>query len=222
LLDVFADFFADSFADIFADFEAEVFIGLRYQALQSIEAVGFASEEALAVMSLEVGVDLFEVGEGGERLGGELEANGTFSLEFAEFCEAAVKDGVGQGAGSVDGFLLGGDEIVPYWVKRHGGFDDAATAETRGSGHDFGGEGFFEIAFGRELGVESGVGFGVFFGFIFADEIVGGEQSTLTTGDVDIRPDVGISSGLRRCFSFGGVAGGDGFADFGSRAGRAW
>lgn len=54
------------------------------------------------------------------------------------------------------------------------------------------------MAYGGEFAIEGGLGFGVFGEFVFADEVVGGEEAV-----------------------FDGVAGSDGFAFGGARAGLA-
>ena len=92
-----------------------------------------------------------------------------------------MEDAVGLGAGAVDGFLLFFGFGVLHGVEDGDSgevfFDHAAAAETPGGTYEFGGEEFFDGAFGGEFGPEGGADFGVVFGFIFADEVVEGEEA---------------------------------------------
>ena len=116
----------------------------------------------------------------------ELVADAAFGLNFAERVEAAMEDAVGLGAGAVDGLLLffGFGVLHGVFLVKVGDgdsgevfFDHAAAAETPGGTYEFGGEEFFDGAFGGEFGPERGADFGVVFGFVFADEVVEGEEA---------------------------------------------
>jgi len=142
-------------------------------------------------------------GIGDAEVGGNLairhleDAGVTFGLEFAEFSKRAAEDVVGLGSGAIYRFLncvLGvGPSIL--WAGEVE-FEDATAAETPGGSHDLGGEGLFEDASGREFGHEFREGLSVFLVFALEDEVAPGEETV-----------------------FGAVAGGDGLAGFGARAG---
>jgi hypothetical protein len=98
---------------------------------------------------------VFGVGDShvdGDRVGLEdFLAGQTVGLKAAELVDGAVEEGVGSGAGAVDGaaplFDLFAEEIEIV----EGGFEEGAAAQTPGGSGDFVGEGGFEEAFGAKL-----------------------------------------------------------------------
>jgi hypothetical protein len=146
---------------------AEFFVGLDHQTFEGVEAGGFAGVELVFGVEGEGDEDLFRIREAGDFKVVELQADGAFGLQFAEFCHGAAEEVVRLGAG--DGGLFPGREIGGGVL-----FENAAAAETPGGGHDFGNEGFFENAFRGELGEKGDQGLGVFFGFGVEDGFGGG------------------------------------------------
>ena len=125
-------------------------------------------------MSREVTDDIAEADQRGVfGFRDELETKMAFRLEAAEFGDAFDEEAMGLIAGAVDGGL-GGVRVVAF---EEVGFNDAASAQTPGSGNDFDGEDFFDGSFGLELLVEridEGCVFGFFSGF---DEVGSGEET---------------------------------------------
>ena len=122
----------------------------------------------------------------------------TFGLQAFQFGEVALEVALGVVAGSVDGVLGWAGDGVDCLVEclSQCGFDEITAAETPGSTGDFGSEGGFEGADGREVCLERGGEFLPGFIFIGADE-----------------------GGLAEESGGGGILGGMLFAGFGAGAG---
>jgi hypothetical protein len=209
---------------LFAEALGKLVLGHGHEGVEAGGGVGFGWGW---LRGIGAGVERFHFGDleevheaetfGRAGVGEGLAADAAFGLDFAEGVEAAVEDAVGLGAGAVDGFLLffGFGVLHGVFLVRVflGGvqdgdfgevfFDHAAAAETPGGTYEFGGEEFFDSTLGGEFAPEGGADFGVVFGFVFADEVVEGEEAE---GE-------GVSGGTRLT-GLGAGSGGEGGVGF--------
>ena len=109
----------------------------------------------LFVMNFHGVEDVFQIGESGDIVGFGRDVDYALRLEFAQVGYGSAEVAEGLGAGAVHGFLDLFRFLVCHGIEIEFGeveFDHAAAAEAPFGGHDLGGEGFFESAFGGELG----------------------------------------------------------------------